>query len=331
MDDSLTQIKASVLERVNVVDLIGRRLPLTKRGASHFALCPFHNEKTPSFSVSASRQRFKCFGCNEGGNAIDFIMKYEGHDFMTSLKALGDEVGVDVCQGLGERKPSRLGLSYAPRIRLEAVRQPLPPIPIDEETMDWYENCQDNLSHPMARQYLAKRKIDFDIAKSMGLGFSEKTWVDGRDAPRLIFPQRRPDGSIVGLYGRRTTDGGEALKHRKLTGNTDGVFNAPAMLNKTAPLWVTEGVFDAMALRCAGFPNVVAIFGLANMRWEWMVGRKDVILAIDHDKAGQSGVERFRREAMMYGVTLSQVAPEELGGAKDISQAWEDGSLSLSL
>lgn len=62
-----------------------------------------------------------------------------------------------------------------------------------------------------------------------------------------------------------------------------------------------------------------------------MVGRKDVILAIDHDKAGQSGVERFRREAMMYGVTLSQVAPEELGGAEDISQAWEDGSLRLSL
>jgi DNA primase len=330
MDDSLTQIKTSVLERVNVVDLIGRRLPLTKRGANHFALCPFHDEKTPSLSVSASLQRFKCFGCNEGGNAIDFIMKYEGHDFMTSLKALGDEVGVDVCQGLGERKPSRLGLSYAPRIRLEAVRQPLPPIPIDEETMDWYENCQDNLSHPMARQYLAKRKIDFDIAKSMGLGFSEKTWVDGRDAPRLIFPQRRPDGAIVGLYGRRT-DGRETYKHRKLTDNIDGVFNAPAMLNKTAPLWVTEGVFDAMALRCAGFPNVVALFGLANIRWGWMVGRKDVILAIDHDKAGQSGVERFRREAMMYGVALSQVTPEELGGAKDISQAWEDGSLSLSL
>ena len=326
MDEPLAHIKASVLERVNVVDLIGSRLPLKKSGSQYVGLCPFHGEKTPSFFVSESRQRFKCFGCATSGNAIDFIMKYEGHDFMTSLKALGGEVGVDVALG-DSTLPKR---AYVPSIRLESVPQSRPPVPLDGQVLDWYNKCRASLSHPDARMYLEGRKIDYRVAEEMRVGFSRAGWVGSPDAPRLIFPQKQPNGAIVGLYGRRT-DGLPTFKHRKLSSNVDGVFNAPVMLDKSASLWVTEGVFDALALRCAGVSNVVAIFGLGNMRWEWLIGQKNVVLAIDHDRAGEAGVERFRREAMMYGVTLLRLTEEELGGVKDVSQAWEEGLLRLAL
>jgi len=142
---------------------------------------------------------------------------------------------------------------------------------------------------------------------------------------RLILPHTDLEGRAVSLYGRRI-DGGTERPHQHLS-RPKGVLNGPAL--REAEVWLTEGAFDALALMAAGIPNAAAVFGVDGIRWGWLRGCRRLVLAFDADEAGRRAIAEQAKQAMLRGVSVSYVTPEELGGAKDIAEAWQRGTLRL--
>ena len=155
------QLISEIIERNDIVDVISEYMSLKKTGTNYKCLCPFHSEKSPSFSVSSTKQIYHCFGCGVGGNVISFVQKMERLDFVEALKFLADRAGIEVTETRNEQQLKKLNL-YKALYR------------INKETARFFYNNLNKSEAPM--EYLKGRGLNDAIMKSFGLGYSMNSW-----------------------------------------------------------------------------------------------------------------------------------------------------------
>jgi DNA primase len=286
-----------LLNRVDIVDVVGRYVQLKKGGANFMGLCPFHGEKSPSFSVSPTKQFYHCFGCGVNGNAIGFLMEHAGMGFVEAVTDLSQQVGLAVPQD-----------DASPQERERAAqlrRQQATLSDVLEKAAQAY--IQHLKASPRAIAYLKGRGLSGQIAKTFGLGFSPEGWRTlastfpdysdeqlvssglviahdneedsavpvserrryDRFRDRIMFPIRNVKGECIG-FGGRVLDKGEPKylnspetpvfsKGRELY----GLFEARTDIRVKGYALVTEGYMDVVALAQLGFGNAVATLGTA--------------------------------------------------------------------
>jgi DNA primase len=283
-----------LLARVDIVTVVGRHVELKKAGASHKGLCPFHGEKNPSFTVSASRQTYHCFGCGAHGNAVGFLMEHAGLAFPEAVRELADQLGLKVPED--ESTP-------AERERAAQIKQRQ--ATLGEVLGKAAEHYRRQLkASPRAIDYLRGRGLSGEIAARFGLGYAPEGWrslasgfaqyddplleeaglvivkeVEGEDPSeakrydrfrdRIMFPIRSVGGDVIG-FGGRVLDQGEPKylnspetpvfsKGRELY----GLFEGRTAMRQRGYALVVEGYMDVVALAQAGFENAVATLGTA--------------------------------------------------------------------
>jgi DNA primase len=287
-----------LLARADVVEVVGRHVQLKKAGANYSGLCPFHGEKTPSFTVSPSKQFYHCFGCGKNGNAIGFLMEHTSANFVEAVKDLAQQYGMTVPED--ERSPEQRARDQQLREKQNTLSDVL-----EKAAAAYKKNLRES---PRAIDYLKSRGLSGEIAKRYGLGYAAEGWRglasvfanyddpllvesglliaraedDGPDATstgevkkydrfrdRVMFPIRNIKGECIG-FGGRVLDKGEPKylnspetpvfsKGRELY----GLFEARESLQKAGYVLVTEGYMDVVALAQHGFPNAVATLGTA--------------------------------------------------------------------
>ncbi|MBA4260930.1 MAG: DNA primase [Comamonadaceae bacterium] len=283
-----------LLNRVDVVDVVGRYVQLKKGGANLMGLCPFHGEKSPSFSVSPTKQFYHCFGCGANGNAIGFLMEHAGMSFVEAVKDLAQQVGLQVPED-----------DVSPQDRERAAQQRLKQVTLNDVLEKAAHAYTKHLKgSPRAVAYLKGRGLSGVIAKTFDLGYAPEGWrslasvfpdyadallvesgmvivhedekgQDGeakrydRFRDRIMFPIRNVKGEFIG-FGGRVLDKGEPKylnspetpvfsKGRELY----GLFEARTAIRVAGYALVTEGYMDVVALAQLGFANAVATLGTA--------------------------------------------------------------------
>ena len=306
---------------MDIVEIVSQHLSLKKTGQNYTGLCPFHQEKTASFVVSATRQIFHCFGCGVGGNVYHFLMKIEGSTFPQAVRALGERTGI--------RIPAAKRSTVSPESEKEQAQL----YELNEAAAEWYHK---NLKRPeaqAARKYLEERGIKNEAVEAFCLGYALPSWdgllkkmVDvgwspvllekaglvsareqqagerGRSAgfydrfrDRIIFPIRNLSGQIMGFGGRALDDTlPKYLNSPETPIYTKGrslyaMEKARQEVGRSESVIVVEGYFDAIALHQAGIRHVVATLGTALTPFHLQIIRrfaKQVVLIFDPDQAG---------------------------------------------
>ncbi len=314
-DNKIEEIK----NRIDIVELASEYLTLKKAGRNFIGLCPFHQEKTPSFTVNRDKQIFYCFGCGEGGNAIAFLMKIADKTFPEAIKILAEKTGVvlsPMLSGKEVRQKNSLKENIV-NLNLKAA-----------------QHFSRNLYSPagkVAREYLQNRSISEDTFKQFRLGFAPDTWssltdyiessgsslklaeqagliISGKEGSyydrfrgRLIFPIENIFGEIV-AFGGRILDKGEPkylnspespvyIKGKNLY----GLNKTKEEIRKKGFALIVEGYFDLISLFNAGVNNVVATLGTALTREHLELLRRytvDVVALFDPDEAGKKALDR---------------------------------------
>jgi len=318
-------IPSETIEQVaaanDIVEVIGSYFPLKRAGANFKALCPFHQEKTPSFHVSPQRQTFHCFGCGVGGSAFRFVMEYEHIDFPAAVRKLASRVGIPIVEERAGGDEDRQHEARRTLLKLHA------------EAAEWF---QDNLLKKqfaeIARDYLKKRGIDKTVAKNWQLGFAPDSWdsflkralergysraqllqsglVKPRDEERpgtevydrfrgrIIFPICNDVGEVIAFSGRSLESDSQVAKY--LNSPETPLFQKGRVLfglHKTKRALieancaiVCEGQIDLITLFEAGITNVVAPQGTAFTEHQARILKRfveEVVLCFDADQAGQ--------------------------------------------
>jgi DNA primase len=155
-----------LLSRVDLVEVIGRYVPLKRTGANFSGLCPFHSEKSPSFTVSPSKQFFHCFGCGKNGNAIGFLMEHTGSGFVETVQDLAQQCGLTVPQE--QLSPQEMARQQAQREQRKTLTEVL-----EQAAQAYRERLK---TTPLAIDYLKKRGLSGEIARRFGLGYAPDTW-----------------------------------------------------------------------------------------------------------------------------------------------------------
>lgn len=305
-----SQFIDDLLNRVDVVDVINRRVPLKKAGRDYQARCPFHDEKTPSFTVSQQKQFYHCFGCGAHGSAINFLMEYENLGFVEAVEELAQAAGLEV--------PREVGADQGPDLR--------PLYGLMEKAAGFYRHQLKH--HPDAKQaidYLKARGLSGEIAAAFGIGYAPPGWDNlltalGTDRPamarllecgltqegeskgydrfrnRIIFPIRDRRGRTIGFGGR--TIGEEKPKYLNSPETLlfhkghelYGLHEARKASNKLSRLLVVEGYMDVVALAQHGILNAVATLGTATTHDHLeLIFRTcpEVVFCFDGDRAGR--------------------------------------------
>lgn len=298
----------------NVVDVISEYVQLRKRGKNYIGLCPFHSEKTPSFSVSDEKQIFHCFGCHTGGNVFKFLMEYKKISFIEAVQEIAEQLGID----LEYEQTGSEGQQSEQEIFFD----------INTETAKYFlNNLLNEKEAEVARIYLQQRNIKPQTIRTFGLGYSLRGWENildfakkkgikpedaltlgllgkGSDCRyhdklpgRLIFPIFSPNGRVVAFAGRKldsSETGGKYInspesivysKGKVLYGLSFGKDEI-RRLNKAI---IVEGYMDLISLYQSGIKNVVAVSGTALTDEQvQLLSRytKDVVLLFDSDTAG---------------------------------------------
>jgi DNA primase len=309
---------ADLLNRIDIVEVVGRHVTLKKAGANFQGLCPFHNEKSPSFSVSPTKQFYHCFGCGAHGSAISFLMEHSGLTYVDSIEELARSAGLTVPRE--ERRPQDLAKQQQ-AIALSEVMSP---------AADWYK--QQLKQNTRAINYLKGRGLSGEIAKRFNLGYAPESWqgleaVFGsysqdsianvlveagliiqseakrydRFRDRIMFPIRNPKGQVI-AFGGRILDAGEPKYLNSpetplfSKGNTlYGLFEARQAIRDKGYVIVCEGYMDVVALAQLGFANGVATLGTActaNHVRALMRQTDRIIFSFDGDAAGQRAAKR---------------------------------------
>lgn len=306
-----------VIERVkeanDIVDIVSERVKLKRAGRNYMGLCPFHNEKTPSFSVSQERQGYKCFGCGEGGNVYTFVMKTRNLDFPDAVRYLAERANIPLEEdkSSGQQK-ARLDTLY--RMHIEAARF-------------YFKNLEQN---PKVREYLHRRNINDGTIRSFGLGYSPDAWdgvlrhlrslkfteqqiIDGglairnergrvydRFRNRIMYPVFDVRGRVIG-FGARVLDD---TKPKYLNSPETAIFqkgtnlyslNFVAKNSKTRNLIIVEGYMDVISLYQQGVRNAVASLGTALTKTQARLMKRycdEVFICYDADNAGQAATLR---------------------------------------
>ena len=308
-----------IKSRVSIVDLVSEYVTLKKTGRNFVGLCPFHKEKTPSFSVNPEKQIFYCFGCGEGGDIFAFLMKINGSSFAESARYLANKAGIEI----PVRKMT--GAERTVASEKEKLNR------INAMAADWFSEQLSSENGRAARDYLAKRKMGTDITGEFCLGYSPEGWsglvnyFEGRKVPlglvektgliisknngrfydrfrgRLIFPIEDLSGRVVAFGGRAIGDDMPKylnspespvyIKGRVLY----GMYRTKDSIRDKDYAIIVEGYVDLLSLRDAGVSNVVATLGTALTREQVELIRRftrNVAVIFDPDEAGRHAVER---------------------------------------
>ncbi len=300
-----------VLRGSDIVDIVSSYVHLQKRGANYQGLCPFHNEKTPSFNVSPSRQIFKCFGCGVGGNALTFLMKYDNLSFQEALQQLADRAGVklpeeDRSEQSKKRQEEREQLlavnKEAATYYYRLLRSPrgkkgmeyLTGRNLSPQTMQKFGlGYADGRNNDLVRMLKEKGFSDEVILKAGVAAFDEKRGMHDKFWNRVIFPIQDTGSRVIGFGGRVMGDG----KPKYLNSPETPVFDKSRNLyglnmarrTKKPYFILCEGYMDVIAMHQAGFTEAVASLGTAFTQQQALLIRryvKNVLLAYDSDGAG---------------------------------------------
>ncbi len=295
----------------DIVDVISGYVRLQKKGANHFGLCPFHNEKSPSFSVSGGKQMYYCFGCGAGGNVFTFIMNYENYTFAEAVKMLADRAGVNLPEveyseemrkkdGYRSRllevnKEAAKYFYYQLRSRQgEIGYRYLAGRSLSKETMQKFGLGFANVSSNDLVQYLRSKGYTDELMQEAGLaGFDEKYGMHDKFWNRVMFPIQDINHRVIGFGGRVMGD----AKPKYLNSPETMVFDKSrnlyglnfARTSRQSHVILCEGYMDVIAMHQAGFTQAVASLGTsftsgqANLLKRYV---KDVLLAYDSDGAG---------------------------------------------
>lgn len=308
-----------LIARADIVEVVGRRVPLKKAGREFKACCPFHDEKSPSFTVSPGKGFYHCFGCGAHGTAIGFLMEFDHLSFVDAIESLAGSMGVDVPRNESDQPAKR----YDELFSL-----------MDTVSRHWQDCLKDS---PAAVDYLKKRGIDGSTAKRFGIGFAPDGWSNVLDKfgqsddaierllatgliirkdngqhydrfrDRVMFPIRDPRGRTIGFGGRTMGDGEPKYlnspetvlfhKGRELY----GLYEARQALRRIDRLVVVEGYMDAVALARNGIDFVVATLGTATTQEH--LNRlfrltENVYFAFDGDRAGTKAAWRALENAL---------------------------------
>ena len=305
------EVIEDVRERNDIVDVISQYVKLQKRGSNYFGLCPFHNEKSPSFSVSRDKQMYYCFGCGKGGNVYTFLMEYENFSFQEAIKALVDRAGVKLPEAEYSReereeqdKRSRLleinkeaAMYFYSRLRSPAGQVGLRYLKgrgLTEETMrNFGLGYADKYSNDLY-QFFKKKGYSDSILKESGLfhvdekrGFSDKFWN------RVMFPIMDANSRVIGFGGRVMGDG----KPKYLNSPETLIFDKSRNLyglnvarrTRRKNFIICEGYMDVISMHQAGYTNAVASLGTALTSQQCsLMSRftKQVLVIYDMDGAG---------------------------------------------
>ena len=307
-----------IKSRCNIVDVIGRVVTLKKAGSSYKGLCPFHNEKTPSFSVDEGRQTYKCFGCGEGGDVISFVQKYYSLDFMEAMELLAREYGIELKrggQGSGQSKEFHEINRLAARFFYKALREHNNPgytymrrRGISDETLNTFgigyadEEWTSLTDHLVEQGYDPKKLVDVGLSSEKDGRFYDKF------RGRVIFPIINTGGKVIGFGGRIIGEGEpkylnsrESAAFQKKN-NLYGLNVTKDYVKKEGRIILVEGYMDVISLYQAGIRNVSASLGTALTENQARLIKRytsEVILSYDADAAGQKAA--LRGLDILYG------------------------------
>jgi DNA primase len=338
----------------DIVEVIGSYFPLKRAGANFKALCPFHQEKTPSFMVSPSRQTFHCFGCGAGGSVFRFVMDYEHIDFPAAVRKLGARVGITVAERRGAADEDRRYETRRTLLKLHA------------DAAEWFrENLLRREVGEPARKYLKQRGITAEIARHWQLGYAPDEWDsfgnwarghgyhtrdlitsglaktrdDVESAPverssaydrfrgRIMFPICNDVGEVIAFSGRLLKDAEGAAKYLNSPETPlfrkghvlFGLHKTKRALIEANCAVVCEGQLDLISLFEAGITNVVAPQGTAFTENQARVLKRfvnEVVLCFDADSAGQKAAERSL-DALLQNDLIVRVAEMPAGEDPD--------------
>lgn len=303
---------SEIIEKNDIVDVISEYMSLKRSGSNYSALCPFHSEKTPSFSVSPSKQMFYCFGCGTGGNVITFVQKIEKLEFVEAVKLLADKAGVQLVE---DKDPKQLEKA---KLQKELYK-------INREAARFFYANLSNAAKPM--EYLKRRGLSEAIIKKFGLGFAPDKWHELIDYMKkkgysleLLYKAglvaRKEDGGryydkfrnrvmfpIIDLKGNVIAFGGRVMddsKPKYLNSPDTPVFskgyniyglNFVKKVQNLENIIIVEGYMDAIALHQFGIENAVASLGTAFTEHQAKLLKRfsnNIIISYDSDLAGQA-------------------------------------------
>ena len=339
------EIIEEVRQNNDVVDIISQYVHLTRKGRNYFGLCPFHSEKSPSFSVSPDRQIFHCFGCGVGGNVYTFLMKIEGITFKESLEQLAERANIQL--------PTYENSADAAKDELKAKVYK-----VNEFAAEFYHQ---NLYKPVAKigqEYVKKRKMNRETLEAYRIGFSGKfdelykalkaqgfgekeilesglvnknangTYID-RYRERLMFPICDARGKVIAFGGRILDDSkikDPKFPQPKYINSPENVVYSKgrhlfglnvAKKESAKKLLIVEGYMDVISLHQRGITNVVGALGTAlteQQGWLLRKSTEQVILGFDADGAGQTAIERSMKILQKMGCDMRVL---QIEGAKD--------------
>lgn len=317
----------------DIVDVISGYVKIQKKGSSYFGLCPFHNEKSPSFSVSPSRQMYYCFGCGAGGNVLTFIMEYENYTFQEAVKFLAEKAGVDLPEEeYGEEARKRENRrSRLLAVNKEAARyfyyqlrgeggaagyRYLKNRGLSEETIKKFGLGYAGMTGNSLVKYLKGKGYEDKLMQEAGLiSFDEKSGLHDKFWNRVMFPIQDINHRVIGFGGRVM---GEA-KPKYLNSPETMIFDKSrnlyglnlARTSRKNNIILCEGYMDVITMHQAGFTQAVASLGTAFTEGQAVLLKRyaeEVILSYDSDDAGIRAALRaigILREAGITGRVLS--------------------------
>ena len=311
------ELVEDIRSKNDIVDVIGNYVRLKKQGSSYFGLCPFHNEKSPSFSVTPSKQMYYCFGCGAGGNVFTFIMEYENYSFQEAIKFLADRAGVSLPE-----------IEYTPEMKKKETRRARI-LELNKEAAKYYYYMLREEQGKIAMDYLVGRKLTEETMQHFGLGFSnqysgdlvkylrskgyedeliraaglvnvdEKRGMQDKFWNRVMFPIQDVNHRVIGFGGRVMGD----AKPKYLNSPETEVFDKSrnlyglnfARTSRKNNMILCEGYMDVIAMHQVGFTQAVASLGTAFTSGQANLLKRyteELLLIYDSDEAGMKAALR---------------------------------------
>ena len=332
-EDILNEVK----ENNDIVEVISQYVHLKRSGRNYFGICPFHNEKSPSFSVSPDKQIFHCFGCGVGGNVISFISKIEGIGFKEAIETLAERANISLPVNTSQEDS-----------KLEELKSKV--FKVNSFTADYYHKRLYDSKSKIGQEYVKKRKLTNDTLEAYNLGFSgnfdelyqvlRKEGFNDEEILESGLVNKNDNGKYIDRYRNRfmipildVRNRVIAFGGRVLDDSKPKYINSPenivyskgkhlfglnvAKKGDTKKLLIVEGYMDAISLHQRGITNVVASLGTAlttNQGWLLRKNAEEVILGFDSDGAGQTAIMRAMEVMQNMGCDMRVL---QMSGAKD--------------
>lgn len=321
----------------NIVDIIGGYIPLTKKGKNYFGVCPFHDDHSPSMSVSEEKQIFRCFTCGESGNVFTFVEKYENMNFLEAVRVVANKIGYQLKNNYAVSKNSKydeyykvmdLALKYYQNNLKTTLglgaKEYLNKRGINDETIDEFQIGLALDEKDSLYQLLTKKDYSSKIIDTVGLSYTNENETIDLFRGRIMFPVHDKSGNPIGFSARiyRNEDAPKYINTKETIIYKKGeiLFNlnrAIDAIKKVKSIILVEGQMDAIRLSINGFKNVVATSGtsLTKNQIDLLKSlRCKIILCLDSDEAGDNATYNIGEELVKENLEVFVI---RLAGAKD--------------